>query len=215
MDYPHPLEGRGPTAPSTCRRPTPPTSATGRWHQLRLSPAPRRRRQAALTRILDEAWAQDLRYFTNQDTDIHPRTEQWSNGVNQADELDRLMKLRRAALDRMGERTIRLGAPMTTIEEPLVPIYMYHRYAVECGLDGGGPGLRLRDARRRPDTGEVGVGRQPAQALASLAAAIKPSELTILKPILDSIPPRPPGWGVHVSCSRGRPARASIRSRPA
>ena len=74
---------------------------------------------------------QDLRYLTNQDTDIHPRSDQWSNGTNQADELNRMMKVRRAALDRIGERTIRNGAPMTTIEEPLVPIYMYHRYAVE------------------------------------------------------------------------------------
>ena len=41
------------------------------------------------------------------------------------------MKVRRAALDRIGEHTIRTGAPMATIEEPLVPIYMYHRYAVE------------------------------------------------------------------------------------
>ena len=84
-----------------------------------------------LRKILDAAWEQDLRYFTNQDTDIHPRTEQWSNGVNQAEELDRLMKVRRSALNRMGEQTIRLGAPMTTIEESLVPIWMYHRYAVE------------------------------------------------------------------------------------
>ena len=57
--------------------------------------------------------------------------EQWSNGVNQADELNRLMKLRRSALNRLGEHTIRTGAPMATIEEPLVPIFMYHRYAVE------------------------------------------------------------------------------------
>src|SRR4029077_10814140 len=86
---------------------------------------------AALTKILDDAWAQDLRYFTNQDTDIHPRVEQWSNGTNQADELNRMMKVRRAALNRIGEQTIRAGAPMATIEEPLVPIFMYHRYAVE------------------------------------------------------------------------------------
>ena len=96
-----------------------------------MSSRPAPPKDPALTKILDEAWSQDLRYFTNQDTDIHPRTEQWSNGVNQADELDRLMKVRRAALTRMGEQTIRLGAPMTTIEEPLVPIFMYHRYAVE------------------------------------------------------------------------------------
>ena len=102
-----------------------------------------------------------MRYFTNQDTDIHPRADQWSNGVNQADELNRLMKVRRAALDRIGEHTIRNGAPMATIEEPLVPIYMYHRYAVEGGgVDGRRTGFRLRDARRRPHADQVGVGRR-------------------------------------------------------
>ena len=62
---------------------------------------------------------------------MHPRVDQWSNGVNQADELNRIMKVRRAALNRLGEHTIRNGAPMATIEEPLVPIFMYHRYSVE------------------------------------------------------------------------------------
>ena len=88
--------------------------------------------QAELRKILDDAWDEDLRYFTNQDTDIHPRVEQWSNGVNQADELTRLMKVRRAALNRIGLNTIRTGVPTVMIEEPLVPIYMYHRYAVEA-----------------------------------------------------------------------------------
>ena len=74
---------------------------------------------------------QDLRYFTNQDTDIHPRVEQWSNGADQGVELTRLMKVRRAALNRIGLNTIRTGTPTVMIEEPLVPIYMYHRYAVE------------------------------------------------------------------------------------
>src|SRR5262249_42302699 len=84
-----------------------------------------------LTKILDDAWAQDLRFMTNQDMDANPKVEQWSNGVDQADELYRLMKIRRSALDRLGENTIRPGQPLAMIEEPLVPIYMYHRYAVE------------------------------------------------------------------------------------
>ena len=33
-----------------------------------------------------------------------------------ADELDRLMKVRRAALNRLGAHTIRNGAPMATVE---------------------------------------------------------------------------------------------------
>ena len=51
-----------------------------------------------------------------------------------------------------------------------------------------------------------GDGRTPVKwesaanqrkALESLAAALKPSELTVPRTLLDSIPPRPPGWGVH------------------
>ena len=75
------------------------------------------------------------------------------------------MKVRRAALNRIGEHTIRTGAPMATIEEPLVPIYMYHRYAVEgAGVDDRRPGLHLRAcaAISRTPT-EWGVGRRPAQ----------------------------------------------------
>ncbi len=80
--------------------------------------------EAALTTILNNAWTADYRYYTNQDIDIHPKADQWTNGANQTDELTRLMKVRRAALDRIGTNTIRNGVPTVMIEEPLVPIYM-------------------------------------------------------------------------------------------
>ena len=117
---------------------------------------------------------------------------------NQADELNRLMKVRRAALDRIGEQTIRLGAPMTTIEEPLVPIFMYHRYAVEGAASmvaGQDFVYAMRGDGRTPVKWESAANQR--KALEALAASLKPSELTIPKKILDSIPPRPPGFGVH------------------
>ena len=102
--------------------------------------------------------------MTNQDLDAHPKVDQWSNGVNQADELNRIMKIRRAALNRLGEHTIRNGAPMATIEEPLVPIFMYHRYSVESAASMvGGHRLHLRHARRRAHAREMGDGRESAQ----------------------------------------------------
>src|SRR5207249_8088695 len=115
--------------------------------------------KAALTKILDDAWAQDLRYMTNQDTDSNPKVDQWSSGVDQADELLRLMKVRRSALNRLGEHTIRAGAPMATIEEPLVPIYMYHRYAVEstASMVGGQDYIYAVRGDRRTPTKGVGV----------------------------------------------------------
>ena len=153
---------------------------------------------AELRKIINDAWDADIRYLTNQDTDIHPRVDQWTNGTNQADELDRLMRLRRAALDRMGERTIRLHSPMATIEEPLVPIYMHHRYAVEStasSLGGQDFVYAMRGDGRTPTKWETAANQR--KALEALAATLKPSELTIPRKLLDLIPPRPPGHGMH------------------
>ncbi len=151
-----------------------------------------------LTKILDDAWAKDLRYLTNQDLAAHPKVDQWSNGVNQADELNRIMKIRRAALNRLGEHTIRNGAPMATIEEPLVPIFMYHRYSVEAAASmvGGIDYIYgIRGDGRTPTKWEPAVDQR--KALDALAATLKPSELTVPKQVLDAIPPRPPGYGRH------------------
>ncbi len=154
--------------------------------------------KAALAKILNDAWAEDLRYMSNQDTDTHPRVDQWSNGVNQADELNRLMKIRRSALNRLGEHTIRTGAPMATIEEPLAPIFMYHRYAVEstasmvAGLDYI---YAMRGDGRTPVKWESAANQR--KALDALANTLKPAELTVPKQVLDAIPPRPPGFGRH------------------
>ncbi len=151
-----------------------------------------------LRKILTQAWDADLRYLTNQDTDIHPRSDQWSNGTNQADELMRLMRIRRAALDRMGEQTIRLHQPMATLEEPLVPIYMHHRYAVEStasAIAGQDFVYAMRGDGKTPTKWETAANQR--KALDALAETLKPSELTIPKKILDLIPPRPSGYGMH------------------
>src|SRR5471030_3249803 len=134
MDYPHPQEKL--REDGTIDLSEAYQARIGDWDKVAIDYGyrvlPKGDEPAALAKILDDAWARDLRYMTNQDTNAHPRVDQWSNGVNQAGELNRIMKIRRAALNRLGERTIRNGAPMATIEEPLVPIFMYHRYTVEA-----------------------------------------------------------------------------------
>src|SRR5207247_2420007 len=112
--------------------------------------------------------------------------------------LCRLMRVRRSGLDRMGEGTIRKGAPLATLEEPLVPIFMYHRYTVESAASmvaGQDFIYGMRGDQRTPTRG-VSVDDQ-RKALDALALTLKPSELTIPKRVLDLIPPRPPGYGMH------------------
>ena len=201
MDYPHPLESLEEDGSINIQNAY--QARIGDWDKVAITYGYRQfpagtDEPKALTKIIDDAWAQDIRFFTNQDMDIHPRVEQWSNGLNQADELTRIMKVRHAALTRIGERTIRLGAPMTTIEEPLVPIWMYHRYAVEgtASMIGGQDFVyAMRGDGRTPVKWETAANQR--KALDSLAATLKPSELTVPRRILDAIPPRPPGFGLH------------------
>jgi hypothetical protein len=202
MDYPHPLEALKEDGTIDISNAYP--QHIGDWDKVAINfgyrEFPKGTNEAsALDKIVDEAWAQDLRYFTNQDTDIHPRVEQWSNGTSQTDELTRLMKVRRAALNKLGEHTIRAGMPTVLIEEPLVPIFMYHRYAVEAAASMIG-GQEFTYAMRGDGHGapvEWANGEAQRKAIDALAATLKPSELTIPKKILDLIPPRPPGFGLH------------------
>jgi hypothetical protein len=202
LDYPHPLEVLNPDGTIDLSKAY--ESKIGDWDKVAINYGYRQfpagaDEKAELTKILDAAWKEDIRYYTNQDTDIHPKVEQWSNGVNQSDELTRLMDVRRAALNRIGLNTIRTGVPTVMIEEPLVPIYMYHRYAVES-TSSMIAGQDYTYAMRGDNHGapvEWVNGEMQRKAIDALTRTLKPSELTIPKRILDLLPPRPPGYGMH------------------
>src|SRR4030095_9070711 len=119
-------------------------------------------------------------------------------GVDKADELYRLMKVRRSALDRIGEHTIRSGQPLGTIEKAPRPISMYNRPPGEqTASRGAGQDYiyGMRDDKRTPTKG-VSVDDQ-RKALDALALTLRPSELTVPKRVLALIPPRPPAYGMH------------------
>src|SRR6266513_3952717 len=75
---------------------------------------------------------------------------------------------------------------------------MYHRYAVESAASmvaGQDYIYAMRGDQRTPTKG-VSVDDQ-RKALDALAVTLRPAELTVPKTVLDLIPPRPPGWGMH------------------
>ena len=151
---------------------------------------------AELERILDEAWDEDVRFFTNQDVSAHARADQWSNGTDAGAELDRMLDVRRAALDRFGERVIRAGRPMAEMEEALVPLYLHHRYQVTAAASVLG-GMHYTYAVRGDGLDPVrpASAAEQSRALDALVRALQPAELTIPESVLAELPPRPSGYG--------------------
>lgn len=56
----------------------------------------------------------------------------WDNGKDAIVELDRIMKLRKEAIDKFGKATIKSGTPYSELEKVLVPLYFMHRYQAEA-----------------------------------------------------------------------------------
>lgn len=157
---------------------------------------------AALEEILEEARRDGITFITDQDArpagSAHPEAHLWDNGADVPAELDRMMEVRRAALDRFGEAAIRTGRPLAQLEETLVPLYLHHRYQVEAASKVVG-GLYYTYALR-------GDGQNPLRpvprseqerALGAVLATLDPGELTLPRSVLRILPPRPYGYGMH------------------
>jgi hypothetical protein len=201
MDYPHPLEKLNPDG--TIDLSDAYAVGIGEWDKVAIAYGYQdfpsgTDEKAALRKIVDDAWKADLIYMSNQDTDATPRVDQWNNGTDVAAELTRIMAVRRAALNRFDETVIKKDAPMATMEEALVPLYMYHRYAAESAASalGGQDYVYAFRGDDRIPTKWVSAAQQRA-ALTALASTLAPSELALPKNALQKIPPRPSGWGAH------------------
>jgi hypothetical protein len=201
MDYPHPLEKLN--ADGTIDLSNAYATHIGDWDKVSIDYGyqdfPKGTdEKAALRKILDDAWAQDLRYQSNQDMDVNRKVDQWVNGTDVISELGREMKVRHAALDRIGASSIQDGQPMATVEDVLVPIYMYHRFAVEAtasALGGQDYIYAIKGDGRTPFTPVPAADQR--RALEALATTLQPSELTLPQSVIAAIPPRPSGYGWH------------------
>ncbi len=168
---------------------------------------------AELYKIISSALARGLRYLTDQDARPPGSSSNlahlWDSGPNAVDELNRLMKVRAAALQRFGENNIRVDAPLSTIEDALVPIYLLHRYQVEAAsklIGGMEYTFAVRGDGQVPT--QIVAAAEQRRALTAVLATVKPETLALPEALLKIIPPRVPDY------DRGR-EHFKIRTSPA
>src|SRR5712672_1830992 len=202
MDYPPPYVKLGADG-------TPDLSAAyatgiGEWDKVSIAFgyqdfAPGTNEGAALNKILLDAYGRGLRYLTDQDARPAGSSSSvahlWDSGANAVDELNRLMQVRAGALKRFGENNIREGAPLATLEDVLVPLYLLHRYQVEAAskvVGGMDYTFALRGDGQTPT--QIVAPAEQRRALAAVLATLKPDVLALPEPLLKMIPPRPPDY---------------------
>src|SRR5216683_877062 len=161
--------------------------------------APGTNEEAALNKILLDAYGRGLRYLTDQDARPAGSSSSvahlWDSGANAVDELNRLMQVRGAALKRFGENNIREGSPLATLEDVLVPLYLLHRYQVEAAsklVGGMDYTFALRGDGQTPT--QIVAPAEQRRALAAVLATLKPEALALPDSLLKMIPPRPPAY---------------------
>jgi len=159
---------------------------------------------AALDKIMKETLKEGYKYIPDVGGMAHPLSNQWDDGENPIDQLTKLMTIRGRLLDNFSEKAIRKDAPMATLEEVLVPIYLLHRYQVEAAAKSLG-GLYFTHALKN-DGQEPTKMVDPAEqwrAFDALAKTITPEALALPEALIQKIPPRPTGYPETIEIFRG------------
>jgi hypothetical protein len=153
---------------------------------------------AALNNILETSEKTGLIYITDEDSrplgGAHPHSHLWDNGTDPADELNRMIGIRAAALKRFGQNAITNGTPMAQLEDTLVPLFLAARYQVEAATKEIG-GLDYRYALRGDGqmVTKIVSPEDQRKALTAVVKTLSPDFLTLPESLLQILPPRPPG----------------------
>ena len=155
--------------------------------------------KTGLGNVLKENIEKGFHYITDADArapgGAHPLAHLWDSGASAVDELNRIVKVRAAALASFGENNIPPGAPMATLENVLVPVYLMHRYQAEAAVKLVG-GVNYSYAARgdgEPTNAPLPTETQRA-ALDAVTQTLQPGFLALSDKIIGLIPPRPPGY---------------------
>ena len=154
--------------------------------------------EKALEEIIQETIGMGLLFISDEAArpqgGVHPKAHLWEYGSDAVDQLRHILNIREAALNRFGERNIREGRSMATLEDVLVPIYLFHRYQTEATVKLVGGVDFTYNMRGDGQSGPAVVdGETQNNALMALLETLKPETLALPEHVLRLIPPRPGG----------------------
>jgi hypothetical protein len=122
----------------------------------------------------------------------HPYGSVWDNGGDPIAMLRHEIEVRGIALARFGARNRTPGAPLSALEETLVPLYLHHRYQLEAAVKSIG-GVYFSYGSGEPP--RVVSAERQREAFNAVLATLTPTFLEIPASIRELIPPPSYAWG--------------------
>ncbi len=154
--------------------------------------------QQELERVVQGGLRRGYVFLTDQDARAagtgHPMASLWDNGADPVTQLELELRVRAVGLRRFGVGSLRPGAALAGLEDPLVPLYLHHRYQLEAAAKLIG-GVDFRHAVKgdgQPATTPVPEAAQ-RRALRVILGTLRPEFLRLDPRLLAAIPPAPPG----------------------
>ncbi len=159
---------------------------------------------AELEKIVREGLSNGMLFLGDQDarptSAANPLGNLWDNGSDPVAMLKHEMQVRRIGLDQFGVQNIRVGSPMSELENKFLPLYLHHRYQLTAAIKTIGGVYYTHSVRGPGGPNPSGVADPiPAQrqrdAIEAVLATITPGELAISENTLRLLPPTAYGYG--------------------
>ena len=152
-----------------------------------------------LNKILENSTIDGLRFISDYDArsidGSHAYAHLWDNGETAYSGLDKVIDIRKKAIENFSEYNVPEGTPNSVLEDVFVPLYFFHRYQTEAAvkLIGGMDYNYSLVGDNQQDYYHIEKVIQ-IQALNSLMKTLHPDFLAIPKDKLQLFPPRAFGY---------------------
>ena len=152
-----------------------------------------------LNKILENSTSDGLRFISDYDArsidGSHAYAHLWDNGETAYSGLDKVIDIRKRAIENFSEYNVPEGTPNSLLEDVFVPLYFFHRYQTEAAvkLIGGMDYNYSLIGDNQKDYYHIEKVNQ-IQALNSLMKTLQPDFLAIPKDKLQLFPPRAFGY---------------------
>jgi hypothetical protein len=125
----------------------------------------------------------------------HPLAHLWDNGTSATEELNRMMEVRKVVLNNLSENSLPQGEPYSSLEEVLVPMYLFHRFQLEATSKVLG-GINYTYSLKGDDQlkTELISPADQMEALDALVNTLSAENLRLPKELLMKIPPKAFGY---------------------